>query len=258
MSQAEPQKANPSNLGFEVEITSGGRAQDTSTSPDEPRELSPARLAAKAAQRRRRFNIALVIGILLAGIGSWAWISNPNTNVPPDAVARVNGEYIYEGDITREIDLSKVAIELSHGNMDSVPGRSKVLEDLISRKMQVQDAKKAKLAVAPSEVDASMSDIYTRTGLTEKDLEAALKKYNLKLEDMRAITADVVLINKYIGQYVVRDATNDQDVQTRRNDWLTQLSQTSKVDRLKSSGSGPEPRVGAEAPDFTLRDLNGK
>lgn len=256
MSQVEPRDA--SDLGFEVEISSGGRAHDVGTPTSPPREISPVRLAAKAEARKRRLNIALVLGLLLAGLGSWAWISNPNTNVPADAVARVNGEYIYEADITREIDLSRVAVELSKGNPDNVPSRSKVLEDLISRKMQVQDAKKAGVTASQVEVDASISDITTRTGLSQKDLEAALAKYNLKLDDMRAVTADIVIINRYIGDYVVKGATSDQDIQTRRNDWLTQLTQTSKVDRLKSSGSGPEPRVGSEAPDFSLKDLGGK
>ena len=249
---------NVPNPGFEVEIKSGGRAYDENAPTPQPRTVSPTRAAAKAHRRRLYWTISAVVVVLLGAVGLWAWISNPNTNVPADAVARVNGEYIYEHDIDRELDLTRMTNELSNASNSNLPSRAQVLEDLISRKMQVQDAKKAGVDVSKAEVDNAMKGILDRTGLNEQQLEAALAKHNLKIDDMRLVTGDVLLVNKYIGQYVVQGATSDTDIQNKKNDWLTSLTQTSKVDRLKSAGSGVAPRVGSEAPDFTLTDLSGK
>jgi peroxiredoxin len=244
--------------GFDVEIVSGGRARDTGAPAASPRTLSPARIAAKTEARRRRNVIIAACALGLAAIAVWAWLSNPNANVPADAVARVNGEYIYDRDITREVDLSRLAIDLNKGKSVSVPSRASALENLISRKMQVQDAKRAGVSISAGDVDSDIQQRLNVTGLSMAQLEANLAKYNLKLDDMRAFSADFLLINKYIGEVVVKGATSDEDRQNRYNDWLTNLSQTSKIDRLKSAGAGPAPNVGSEAPDFTLQDLNGK
>ena len=256
MRKTEPQNAQ--DVGFEVEIRSGGRAYDPGTQRDTVRTISPNREVAKAGARRRRLAVLSVIAIGIAALALWAWRSNPNTNVPEDAVARVNGEYIYERDIDREISLTKTSLYLSKGDRTDLPSRAKVLEDLISRKMQVQDAHKAGVSADQSNVDHAMQDIVTRTGVSQDKLTAALANYNLALDDMRGVTADVVLINKYIGDYVAKGATNDLDVQNKKNDWLTNLAQTSKIDRLKASGAGAAPQIGSEAPDFTLKDLKGK
>jgi peroxiredoxin len=257
MSKTEPR--NAPNIGFDVEISSGGRAYvEHVAGQAAERTVSPTRVVARAHARRRRLAVLSLVVVGLAAIGLWAWLSNPNTNVPPDAVARVNGEYIYEKDIDREINLTKASLYLSKGNTDKLPSRASVLEDLISRKMQVQDAKRAGVIVTAVEVDNAMKAITDRTGVSQEKLASALGNYNLKLEDMRDITSDIVLINKYIGEYVARGATSDLDVQTKKNDWLTSLAQTSKIDRLKAPGVGPAPRVGSEAPDFTLTDLGGK
>ena len=52
-------------------------------------------------------------------------------------------------------------------------------------------------------------------------------------------------------------AADVQDATNKENEWFTQLANTSRIDRFKPAGSGPEPRVGAEAPDFTLTDTGG-
>src|SRR5262245_10441130 len=109
MSKTEPRKLP--NVGFDVEINSGGRAYDAGSAPlssETPaRELSVTRAAAKERATRRRLIFFTVVVVGLVAVALWAWVSNPNTNVPSDAVARVNGEYISEGDIDREINLAK-------------------------------------------------------------------------------------------------------------------------------------------------------
>ncbi|HEX9987904.1 MAG TPA: redoxin domain-containing protein [Chloroflexia bacterium] len=258
MSKTQPREvADP---GFEVEIKSGGRAYDAGLPRVEP-TLSPARAAAKAQARKRRL---LVMALCVLGLGSimaWAWLSNPNSLVPSDAVARVNGEYIYERDINRELDLTRAFNEVSQAHFNEaaeLPSAAVVLEDLISRKMREQDARKAGVSVAPAEVDAEIRAVLDGVGMSEEELAAVFGKYNLKIDDLRGVLAGTALLRKYVDDYVLAGATGEQDRQTRRNDWLTNLAQTSKIDRLKPAGSGPAPRVGSEAPDFTLKDLGGK
>src|SRR4051812_48450446 len=106
----DSEQTGTTNPGFEVEIKSGGRAYTPEGAAAEvERTISPARAAAKARSRKRNIAIAALFGVALAAIALWAWLSNPSTNVPADAVARVNGEYISEHDIDRELDLTRVA-----------------------------------------------------------------------------------------------------------------------------------------------------
>src|SRR5437763_898412 len=97
--------------GFEVEITSGGREYDPANPGRPVTALSPARAAAKARARTRLLLIAA--GVLFVGMAlfAWAWLSNPSANIPGDVLARVNGEFIYEGDVAREIDLDRAISE---------------------------------------------------------------------------------------------------------------------------------------------------
>ncbi len=254
-------RTDPRNVptpGFDVEIQSGGRAHDASQAPRVAATLSPARAAAKARTRQRVLAV-LIVGLLgLSGIATWAWLSNPTSNIPSDAVARVNGEFIYERDVNRELDLSRATNDLSKKESAQLPSPATVLEDLISRKMNLQDAKKAGVTASPDEVDNALQDILGRTGLSTDQLATALGKYSLKLDDVRQIASDVYTINKYIAGYVVAGASSDEDRRNRINDWQSTLARTSKIERFKQAGVGTAPTVGSQAPDFALKDLNGK
>ena len=257
MSKIEPRAANP---GFEVEIHSGGRAHDTGVpTPKEAPVLSPARAAAKASSQRRMRLLLLFGAIFLTSLGTYLWLSNPDSFVPSGAVARVNGEYIFQAEIEREMNLTRVSNDLrSSGTNTEIPSAASVLEDLISRKMQRQDARKAGITVAPDEVDNALKEVFGRTGLTAEKLDETLSKYNLKLDDMRAILSDTMVINRYIEKVVVKGAKSEEDALNLQNSWQTNLALASKVDRLQAAGSGPSPRINSEAPDFTLTNLDGK
>src|SRR6184192_3677394 len=107
---SKTESRNAPDIAFDVEISSGGRAHAESiTGETAERAVSPTRVVARAQARRRRLTILSLVVVGLVALGTWAWLSNPNTNVPPNAVARVNGEYIYEKDIDREINLTKAS-----------------------------------------------------------------------------------------------------------------------------------------------------
>lgn len=248
----------PANPGFEVEITSGGRAYDNGQTSGVVRTLSPARAAAKVQARKRNFLIIGSCAALFAAIILWAWLSNPNTLVPSDAVARVNGEYIFERDIDREMDLTRAMKESGKIKDPTPPAAASVLESLITRLIQVQDARKARVVVSQADIDASLASIPKQINMTQKQFVALLAKYNRTLDDMRLSVSDALLINRHIDRDIAATGTTDDEKRTLTNDWQTQVAQAAKIDRLKPAGSGPAPRIGAEAPDFTLTDMSGK
>ena len=98
--QTEPQKKK------RFEVNGGGGALITTLNLSacicEPPVLSPARSTAKARARRRNIILAsTILAIVLLAIG-YAWVTNPSFNVPSNAVARVNGEFIYDHDVQRQ------------------------------------------------------------------------------------------------------------------------------------------------------------
>lgn len=256
MNNAKPRGRSGSNPGFEVEIKSGGRAHNEEVSRREPVQFSPARAVAIAQAQRRQAMAVMVSSLLLAALVGWMWLSNPINFRPADAAASVNGEYITDKEVARELDLTRAVYDLTKSKKE-LPGADSVVEDLIARKMQAQDARKAGAAVTPEELENELNGTLTRTGLTREQLEAALAKYNLTLGDFRGGLADTLLINKYIRTSVVQGATTPEEQQNRVNEWRTNLAQDANIDRLKPARSGPAPRVGSEAPDFALADLRG-
>ena len=254
----QAQKPSVPDPGFEVEIKSGGRAYSSAAAPRVEKELSPARAAAKAQARRRNLLLASIAVGIMTAISLWVAISNPSANRPADAVAGVNGGYILERDITRELDLARFSNDLSKNENASLPSAASVLEELISRRMQVQDAEKAEITVSEQEIDDGINGILERTGQTREQMEANLARFSLTLDDVRRFVRETVLVNKYIGTVVVEGADDEQERRNRINEWRTNLLTTSKVERYKPAGAGPAPRTGSEAPDFTLTDLNGK
>lgn len=258
MSATQPTKHTDPDLGFEVEIKTSGRAYDAvqPTLPAAP-TLSPTRAAAKAQARRRNLILLIVGAVGLAVLGLWVFLSNPNFNMPSDAVARVNGEYIYNKDVTREIDLARATFELAKSSeQPQSPGQ--VLETLIDRKLQTQDAKRNGVTVSEQEIDAALKGVLDRLKVSEEAMQTTLERYNLGLEDLRLTVSDAYLINKYIGAFVVAGATSDQDALARKNEWQTRLALDSRIEYLKSPGTGPAPTTNSEAPDFTLRNLDGE
>src|SRR6476661_1150432 len=224
-------------------------------------EARPARLSSVAARpaRAQRTQQRVLAGVLIAAVvivaGAFAfswWSAQP----PAGVLARINGEDIRVDQVDHEILLNRAMTALLSGK-EVAPSRSATVEDLLDRRMKARDAAAAGVTVSDADVQNFVRRLLDQNGKTEADLDEALKGYGLTREDLYAEQRDIVLINSYIGLKVVAGATTDDERQSKINDWVTQLQQTSKVERFGTPDEPTAPRVGATAPDFKLRDLGG-
>jgi peroxiredoxin len=257
----------PVDPGFNVEIRRGQRALDQEAAPRPPVAKAGRRAPeAEAAwggvrvKRRAKVQQKILAGVLIfavlvvAGFFALSWWS---TQPPAGVLARVNGENITVQQVDREILLNRALTALLTGDEQTL-SRSATVESLIDRRMRAQDAARAGIKVSDADVEGFVQTLLTRNGKTMDDLDTALKGYGLTRADLYADQRDVVAINSYIGLNVVAGATSDDQRSQLMNDWITQLQQTSKVERFGTPDEPTAPRVGATAPDFKLRDINEK
>src|SRR5437867_13112662 len=116
---------------FEVEIESGGRAYDGGMPTRQtPVVLSPARAAAKARARQRNIIIVAVGLVGLMAFAAWFWFTNPMANIPDNAVARVNGEFIYQVDVDKRLDFTRFLNDISKNPTGAVPSAASKLEEI--------------------------------------------------------------------------------------------------------------------------------
>jgi peroxiredoxin len=139
----------------------------------------------------------------------------------------------------------------------TTPTAALALENLITRLVQVQDAKKAGVVISEVDIDNALATFSDQFRLSTEQFSVVLSRYNCTLDDMRASLRDALLISRHISQNVAIEGKSAEEKRAITNEWQTRVSQSARVDRLKPAGSGPAPRVGSEAPDFTLTDIDG-
>ena len=190
-------KRSPTSPKFEVDIRSGGRAAPAipaSEAAPGPRALSP--VAQRRARNRRRLLLAgaglLVVALLAVGV-AW-WVGQP----PPNVLARVNGEPITIEQVDRELLLNRALTALANDGQEVSTTRSAILEDLISRRMQAQDARRAGLSLTDAQVDDWITTYFQGRQWTKAQVMEALTGYGLTWDDMRDGFRDTALINTYL------------------------------------------------------------
>jgi peroxiredoxin len=258
----------PAEPGFNVEIRRGQRAVDQQAALHPAAGANAGRRAPEAeaawggvrVKRRVKLQQKILAGVLVLAalvVAAFFALSWWSTQPPAGVLARVNGENITVQEVDREILLNRALTALLTGDEQTL-SRSATVESLIDRRMRAQDAARAGIKVSDADIDAFVQTLITRNGKTMDDLDTALKGYGLTRADLYADQRDVVAINSYIGLKVVAGATSDDERSQLMNDWITQLQQTSKVERFGTPDEPTAPRVGATAPDFKLRDINDK
>jgi peptidyl-prolyl cis-trans isomerase SurA len=142
-------------------------------------------------------------------------------------VVIVNGEPITALDIEQRSKLTQLSTH-------KAPSRQEVLEELISEKLKVREAKKFGLEISDTDVDTSYATMATRMRLTADQLTAQLARSGLNAATLKArIRADMAWPQIVRGRY-------QQSLQIGEKDILTAME------------AKPDDTVGY---DYTLRPI---
>lgn len=246
---------------FEVEIATGNRSNDTSSGRGgrgrSDQTLSPLARERRVRARRRR-RLLTAVG-LTVGAALFIWMSAVlwEPALFGHAVARVNGKAITSEEVDKEIRLSRALSTAATGKEQS-PAPPSMLEELILRELEVQAAQRANFQVTTQDIDAEVTSVTRAAGSTPEKVEASLLAYGLTANDLRDSLAKVALVEQFMQQNVASGVTDPKVRAAKINQWQADLVQGAKVQRFRDPMSGIAPRVGTEAPDFSLRQVGGR
>lgn len=263
-STSSPKKSASSanqELLFEVEIQTGNRAQ--SVQPQEGNlAKAPAAVGSPLARRReraaeRRSLIRICLLTLTLGLAVWSTAGWWQPMLVGDVVARVNGQPITYQQVEKEIRLSK-ALSIATTGKEQAPTPPAMLEQIILLELQVQAARQANFTVNSQDVDGEIAKVVQQAGVTPGKLDESLRTYGLTRDDLYASLSRTALANQFAERNIAGSATDPRARLARVNEWQANLVQKARIERVRDPNTGVGPRVGTEAPDFTLKQIGGK
>jgi peptidyl-prolyl cis-trans isomerase SurA len=134
------------------------------------------------------------IALAFALFFSFTFHASADASVVVDrVVAVVNGEIITLSDLQREEALRK-----TEGKQDV----RLLLEDMIDRKLQMTQAKRAGLDVTDKELNDAIADIKKRNSFDDHQFEAALAKDGLTLEQYRKELMEQMTLSRVFNKFV--------------------------------------------------------
>lgn len=128
-------------------------------------------------------------------------------------VAVVNDDVILESELQTAI----AQIRQRAGNqLDRAPQnvlQAQVLDQLIMRKLQIEQAKKDKIQVAPAELKAGVARIAKRNGMSMQQFSQAVASSGMGMSALRERVRDEILVSKVRQKEVMQKVSiSDQDV----------------------------------------------
>lgn len=155
--------------------------------------------------------LGIHIGLALFPLG-WA-----GAELIDRVVAVVNGEPITLSEVQElGYEALKLLRDRTPRDEQSIGAQErKVLDALITRKLQLQDAVTAGLTVPDSDVESAMGDIAARNKMTMEELTRALEKGGLTIESYKENLREQILLEKVV-QLRVRSALKVRDEELRQ------------------------------------------
>lgn len=143
--------------------------------------------------------------LALAGILLLLWVTFgtvPSFLTVEKTIATVNGMEITEAEVQAEIArLPSYYLSM----MDNETIRRAVLEQLIAKKLLLEQVKLQGVTVTAEEIDEAITNITLNAQLTEEEFEEKLAEQGLTLEKLRELVEEQLSINKVIEQNALAD-----------------------------------------------------
>ena len=153
----------------------------------------------------------------------YAWVAFSSTaasEVIDRILATVNGEIITQSEFMRYKTM------IFFGAAEKPSGREadrQILENMIERKLLIQEAKKLEIEVKDKEVDRALDDILKNNNLTRARLEEELAKQGLTLAAYRQLLHDEIMQSHVLGRQIhSKIIITDKDVQDYYNQSMRQ------------------------------------
>ncbi len=201
------------------------------------RSLSGGPAAAPARSRKAYwFIVGLVPVLLLVG-----WLGYYKFFLPDGIAAVVNGEEIKLSELDAEIVRTQIAPESVNGRI-----RYQVLNQLITERLALQEAVKAKVSVSRDEIAAAVASARTTSGLDEQAFEKEIKtQYNGVAGFERALERDLT-IKKFISQKIVPTGADPLAARAAVSTWIQGVQGSSTI-RIALAENGSTAGCGSKA-----------
>lgn len=146
----------------------------------------------------------IVIALLIINIGK---IFPAKTT--EKVLAQVNGEQIK----LEELDAEVAKLPAIYSQMsDKLTLKKTVLEQMIIKRLLMQEAKKLNIEVSDDEVKLKVKDVYEKFSLTEEQFLEKLGEQNIKYEDLVNDYKEQMLLNKLIETVLVKEKPTDVQI----------------------------------------------
>ena len=129
-------------------------------------------------------------------------------------LAQVAGTPIYVDDFKKQLNRLKLETDDAGAPPEAseVAQKKALLEDMVNRRLLLQEAEKRNVTVPSDEVDVAYQKV--RAGWKEEDFTALLREKDLTPGEMKAEVREMLLVRKYLRDYVfARVAVTDAEIE---------------------------------------------
>src|SRR3989338_219549 len=146
----------------------------------------------------------IVIALLIINIGKIF-----PTKTAENVLAKVNGEQIK----LEELDAEVAKLPAIYSQMsDKLTLKKTVLEQMIIKRLLMQEAKKLNIEVSDDEVKQKVKEVYEKFSLTQEQFLKKLEEQNIKYEDLVNDYKEQMLLNKLIEAVLVKEKPTDAQI----------------------------------------------
>ncbi|TAK73371.1 MAG: hypothetical protein EPO11_08540 [Gammaproteobacteria bacterium] len=145
-------------------------------------------------------NVLMIMSMLLCSllVCTNVYAKNKQSEQALDQiVAIINDDVVTKSELNHAIDMVKLQMTQGHQPVpaDSVL-QKQVLDQLINKKLQLQLAKQANIAITDTEVDKAINHIAQQNNMSVKDLYQHINSDGMKTDDYRAEIHDQMTLQK--------------------------------------------------------------